>query len=522
MIPAQTPLGIDDDIGTLRQSLSKIVLPAEKNQLERLIGLLESDLLSITEFTREIMQAPVVALQICRAAGESARSRDIDILTLEQACGLLGTQRLALVLKSIPTIEQDELPLAYRQLLSISEHAQMQAHGLFAHRMARLWHEMSLACLLFLAPCWAMIYTRPDMFEQWDARHLFPDAFRSKADAVFLDSSDVLALAQQIAEDWWLPPWILQGYRSLGTSRKTIVKALHIARDTDHPHEQQLKLDADKQLYRWLTQPANSLLMTNGIALASHHDWEARHTRRWQQLIALYLGAALPAVQRDTHENAVASAHRQSSKAGLWHPAEALLWPRATRCNTRASHATPPNDSSTRGQRADPAAWRRHCADLLNRPSRFATLADLMSTALNAIIEGLGVSECWIALYNGRQQQLVISVSAGYSGDDRPTGTALGPCRGNAWGDWLASSTRHDMDRQAQTRLASLLPAPLKTISSDRSYHLLPLMLNGALLGLVYTSNGPDQPLLDDKRAAALIKTVDCLLRALEAFKTRA
>ena len=522
MIPAQTPPGIDDDIGNLRQSLSKIVLPAEKNQLERLAGLLDSDLLSITELTRETMLMPVVALQICRVAGEAARPRDVDILTLEQPCGLLGTQRIGQVLKTIPTVERDELPLAYRQLLSISEHAQMQAQGLFAHRMARLWHEMSLACLLFLAPCWAMIYHRPELFEQWDARHLFPDTFRSKADAVFLDSSNVLGLAQQIAEDWWLPPWILQGYRSLGTSRRIMVKALHIARDTDHPHEQQLKLDADKQLSRWLTQPANSLLMANGIALASHHDWEARHTQRWQQLTALYLGASLPTIQRHTHENAVESARRLGAERVLWQPAESLLWPQATRCRTRTIEKDSGSATTPAIQRADPGAWRQHCLALLARPSAFAAIPQLLAAGLRAFTEGLAVSECWVALYNGRQQQLMISASAGYPADRRLIGVRLGSCRSNAWGEWLSSAQRHDMDAQRQEQQASLLPPTLKAISQGRCYHLLPLAPNGTLLGLVYISDGPNQPLLDGKRAAALTKTADCLEKALEAFRTRA
>lgn len=522
MSPDQPLPGIDDDIGNLRQSLSKIILPVEKKQLDRLAEFLDSDLLSLSELTREIMHVPVVALQICRVAGEAARPRDIDILTIEQACGLLGTQRIASILKSLPTVDSADLPLAYRQLLSISQHAQTQAQGLFAHRMARLWHEMSLACLLFLAPCWALIYHRPELFEQWDARHLRPDTFRSQGDAVFLDSSAVLLLAQQIAEDWWLPPWILQGYRSLGTTRRTIVKALHLARDHDHPHEQQLKLDADKHLSRWLTQPANSLLMANGIALASHHDWEARHTRRWQQLTALYLGTALPVVQRDTHLNAVTSAQRLGHEPQLWHPAESLIWPQATRRPPRTMQPVSPRSANESAAQGDPAAWREHCLALITQPSPFATIPDLLATGLRALTAGLAVKECWIALYNGRQQQLMISASAGYPAERRLPGTLLGPCRSNAWGDWLTSQRRHDMDAAQQNLHRAVLPAALEPFGGDRAYHLLPLTANGVLLGLIYVSNGAKQPLLDAKRAAALTKTADCLHKAFESFRAKA
>ena len=182
--------------------------------------------------------------------------------------------------------------------------------------------------------------------------------------------------------------------------------------------------------------------------------------------------------------------------------------------------STPLSDTSVAA--GDPAAWRQHCLALLARPSRFATIPDLMTIALRAFTEGLGVSECWVALYNARDRQLMITASAGFPAEQRLVGQRLGDSRNTAPGDWLGSAARHDMDAAAQVRYASLLPATLRSISRERVYHLLPLLLNGHLLGLVYICSGPQRPLLDDKRATALIRTVDCLLKALEAFKTKA
>ena len=141
---------------------------------------------------------------------------------------------------------------------------------------------------------------------------------------------------------------------------------------------------------------------------------------------------------------------------------------------------------------------------------------------MRAFTAGLGVKECWVALYNGRQQQLMISASAGYPAERRLPGTPLGPCRGNAWGDWLISQRRHDMDATQQSQNAALVPAALEPFSRERAYHLLPLTANGVLLGLIYVSNGANQPLLDAKRAAALVKTVDCLHKAFESFRAKA
>ncbi|MFO7704806.1 MAG: hypothetical protein R6V43_06690 [Halopseudomonas sp.] len=152
------------DIGSLRQSLNSFVLPIEQYQYTRLTSVLDNQLMGTHDLTRELLRVPAAALQVCRAAGEMARTKDIDILTLEQACNLLGTLRLGNLLRSLPMVEKEQMPLAYRQILSISEHALVQAQGLFANRMARLWHEVSLASLLFLAPCWVLVYQHPALF----------------------------------------------------------------------------------------------------------------------------------------------------------------------------------------------------------------------------------------------------------------------------------------------------------------------------------------------------------------------
>ena len=259
-------------IGELRQKLNACVLPITRCQRDHLLEQLGSDLLSITELTHQIMRVPVAALHICRQAGEAARKRDVDVLTLEQACSLLGTQRLINLLRELPVVEHDQLPRPYRQLLSISEHAVGQAQGLFANRIARLWQEMSLATLLFLSPLWALTYLKPHLFEQWDRlnRGALPEGVTRTRIAATTTAG--FQLVQLVAQDWWLPPWILQGYRSLNDHRRTMVKALHVARDSTHPQEQLARLDADRDLYRWLTQPANGVLIASGLALGAHSN----------------------------------------------------------------------------------------------------------------------------------------------------------------------------------------------------------------------------------------------------------
>lgn len=517
---------VDDDIGSLRQSLNTFVLPIEKKQQVDLCSHLDSEMLNLSELTGKLLRVPAAALQICRVAGEAARRRDIDILTLEHACNMLGTQRLASIIKALPVVEAEQMPHAYRQLLSISEHALAQAQGLFAHRMARLWHEVSLASLLFLSPCWVLVYQRPEVFAEWEARHLGHRTAGTAFSRWLMDSDHVLGLAQQLAEDWWLPPWILQGYRSLGSSRRTIVRALHIARDTQHPREQQAALDADRNLYRWLTLPANSLLMANGLALGAHHDWDARHTRRWQQLTALYLGQEVSEVQQASHTNAAESARslHPYSQGSLWLPAEALIWPYGSRRHgghgsAAVTAAEPVRNPPARG---GATLWREYCIALATRPESFNSLSAIVETAMQAVTAGLQVKHCWVALYNPRKRQLTVYAASGFNADSSPAGIQLGDCRANDWGRWLQSSPSHDLSAGSMRLQSDFLPAALRQIIGSSNACLLPLLHKGQMIGLLGSQSPAGGPPLDEKRRQALIKTAGCLSQALVGFMQRA
>ncbi|WP_394241522.1 hypothetical protein [Halopseudomonas laoshanensis] len=522
---------VQADIGSLRQSLNSFVLPIEKNQCLRLTSLLDNELMGITDLTRELLRVPAAALQICRVAGDMARTKDIDILTLEQACNMLGTLRLGNLLRSLPIIEREQMPLAYRQMLSISEHALIQAQGLFANRMARLWHEVSLASLLFLAPCWVLIYHRPELFQVWDARHLEREPTDAQIKPWLLDSSHIMGLIQHLAEDWWLPPWILQGYRSLGSSRRVMVKALHIARDSTHPQQQQALLDADRGLSRWLTMPANSLLMANGIALGAHHDWDARHTGRWQQLTALYLGCTLAEAQSASHMNAVESARNQGrhNDPDVWLPAQALIW--ETRSRKRVSLPTPTHSAGqidgvgdVHGQTnpPDPAIWREQCLKLLGQSGSLASLSDLLHSAIRALNQGLGLNHCWIALYNGKQKQLIVGASAGFNCSSAIQGLALGNCRATQWGQWLKTHTLHNVNAQSLKRDGTLIPATVKSLLGDQCAQLLPLQHRGQVIALLGVQGLQQEDLSNEKQRKALLKTAECIYRALVNFQSKA
>ena len=96
-----------------------------------------------------------------------------------------------------------------------------------------------------------------------------------------------------MAELWRLPAWINHGYRMLLGERRSLVSVLHIARDTEHGLLQQHKLDDDPTLRRWLIQPANTILLANGIGGRLFGVAHSSRERRPSSIIVVSASATL-------------------------------------------------------------------------------------------------------------------------------------------------------------------------------------------------------------------------------------
>ncbi len=188
----------------------------------------------------------------------------------------------------------------------------------------------------------------------------------------------LLDLCLGLTEAWHLPIWVSQGYHLLLTEQRLLVKALRIAREDDPLRQQQL-LDAEPSLRRWLNQPANTVLLANGLAMSAQESWTCPHTERWQYLTALYLQQPLSEVQQQVHQQAVISA-RATLMPDLWHPALSLIWPWNVQKIHRGLLPAPPPTAEAL------AVWRSRCTELLVEPSRFANAMHLTTCAKEALV----------------------------------------------------------------------------------------------------------------------------------------
>ena len=228
----------------------------------------------------ELMQgSPALALSVIREANRHTHgSMTEPAENLEIAINRLGLKRTEELLARLPALPQAEIPKALRQIQLISQHATQQANGFFASRLARLWQDIHWGSLLFLSPLWPLALTHPQLLEDWELRVIHKGESARKVEKQ-LFGVRLLDIGQALVEIWRLPIWVQQGYRLLLTEQRELVKVLRIARDSEHPLRQQNRLDDDPTLRRWLNQPANTVLLANGLALSAQHAWDSPHSR---------------------------------------------------------------------------------------------------------------------------------------------------------------------------------------------------------------------------------------------------
>jgi hypothetical protein len=503
-----TPKPLPRTLDAWLQQLGKLPLPIEQEQHARLRRTLGDSRRTWGEIAETIELSPTFALQVLREANQAGGPLSDPADSLETALARLGLKRCEALLNQAPALPAAEIPLALRQLLLISQHASQQARGLFGARLARLWNELHGCSLLFLAPLWPLLCAHPQLFEAWEQRILVKGERPAKVERELL-GVPLLQLCLQLAERWHLPEWIVQGYRLLERDRRLLVKALHIARDNQHPLHQQQLLDANIPLRRWLTQPSNCVLLANGLALSAHQAWNAPHSLRWQRLTGLYLQLPLAELQQQVHRHAVSSA-RLNHDALLWHPAQALLWPwDARRLNPPRSPAPAPRSDAL-------GAWRQHCARLLAEPSAFANVLQLTACARDAV-QACGLNRVLLLLADRQHSRLQAQQQAGL--EPGASALSLDPAHSQVLRRLLAEPGQLRLSPANIAQFSALLPGSLKALFPGEHLLLRSLTSNGRVVMLLVADQG-GQP-FNELALQAFGKTVQCIERALASFARR-
>ena len=475
------------------KQLERVRLPVTTQSRDLVLHTVLDSRRSLRDIAERLQDCPAAALAVMREANRSIGSLGEPAATLETALNRIGLKNTEELLRRLPVLEESAIPQPLRQLQLISQHAEQQASGLFGARLARLWQEINSGALLLLAPLWPLAASQPVVLQEWTRRVLCEGEPGLAVERELL-GVPLLNICLQLAEQWRLPSWIIHCYQLLLSDRRLLVKALHIARDNEHPLHQQQILDGDEPLRRWLTRPENSILLANGLALSAHIAWEGQHSLRWQRLSGLYLHTALGELQGQIHQQAVSSARRHAH-AGLWHPAEALLWPwseRRWKPLNKAAAATPVTPAGVQ-------AWRQACSELLKDPTPFANVLQLTQCARDAL------QHC------GMQRVLLLLTDRQH--------TRLQAQQSQVLRRLLSQPGQLRLSPDNMAQFSALLPGSLKSLFISQHLILRSIANQGhvAMLLVVDQHGAP----FNETQLQAFGKTVQCIERALGSFARR-
>ncbi|WP_342653810.1 HDOD domain-containing protein [Pseudomonas sp. F3-2] len=490
------------------KQLDGLALPVPALAHSKVQAALTDSRRSLRDIADLMQDSPALVLSVLREANLHTGGLTEPAESLEVALNRLGLARTETLLARLPSAQLQDIPVALRQLQLISQHATQQAYGLFANQLARLWQDIHLGSLLFLSPLWPMALAHPKLLEEWELRVIHKgESAKTVEKALF--GVRLLHLCQALATHWHLPIWVTQGYNLLIGEQRNLVKVLRIAHENDDPLKQQQQLDADLPLRRWLNQPANTILLANGLALSAQQAWDTPHNLRWQLLTSLYLQQPLMDLQQQVHQNAAASG-RQHAAPGVWHPAEALLWPwDARRVHKGLLPASPPTPEALQ-------VWRKHCADLLKEPSLFTNAMHLTTCARDALV-ACGMQRVALLMIDRKTDSLRVHQIAGL---DKSAAALLVPYKDSTVLQRLmAQATQLRLTPSNNAQFSALMPPQLRNLFSGENLLVRSLASNGRVVMLVVADQGGG--LFSEMSVQAFGKTGQCIEKALTTFSHR-
>ncbi|WP_130903962.1 HDOD domain-containing protein [Pseudomonas sp. Sample_22] len=489
--------------------LDGVRLPVPQASHDRVCRAIRDSRSSLRDIADLMQDSPALALSVIREANRHTHgSMTEPAENLEVAINRLGLKRTEELLERLPAAPMGEIPKALRQLQMISQHATQQANGFFASRLARLWQDIHWGSLLFLSPLWPLALTHPQLLEEWELRVIHKGESACKVEKQ-LFGARLLEIGLALVEAWHLPIWVQQGYKLLLTEQRELVKVLRIARDSEHPLRQQNRLDDDPTLRRWLNQPANTVLLANGLALSAQQAWDSPHSERWQYLTSLYLQMPMDEVQQQLHQQAANSA-RHHAMPDLWHPAVALLWPWGT---NRLHAGLLPAPAPTA---EDLAKWRRQCAELLIEPSRFTNAMHLTTSARDALV-ACGMRRVMILMADRAHANLRVHQSAGLPKE--VAGMNFAVSQSTVLQRLLAQQAQVRLTPANNAQFSALLPNSLRSQFSGEHLLLRSLVNNGRVIMIVVADQGGGA--FSEITVQAFGKTAQCIEKALHSFSHR-
>lgn len=451
---------------------------------------------SYAELAQQLEDDPVLSYYILTRANAQRSGKGTTCKTPEQAISLIGTETLKSLIRQVPFESSSSTGIQnhhFVRTLVASLLAAYIARSICYYRELPNPDHSFWASLFLGVPMWLMWRCAPvEMRTVRQAFYARYNASRNAETEVF--GCTFRSIAHAVTERLALPDLVIACYLpgNLPSERQAILLA-RSARPELPP-----KLWEDRKLAIKMQQPSFVVILANLVANAASYDWYSRATLRAQRILASYLSVPLEEAIALTHEAATIMS-RNHPLPGVMLPAAKLLLPPRTRTkqvdDNKTSVATDISVASPK--HIDSTLFTQLTDAMIHRPESFADMPALMNTALQALIEGVGLQRSMVALISPDGQRLKTFFSKGC--DNQPAmqkfQTAISPQSIFARLSEKPSSAWIKQDSPG--KIQSMIPENFRLAITVTDFFLMSVFIGKRPVAILYADAGHIEKLSD-------------------------
>ncbi|PID42586.1 MAG: hypothetical protein CSB48_09285 [Proteobacteria bacterium] len=546
-------------------------LPATPGVGKSVLWLLKCGTPSYNTLAKLISTDPVLsyhliahANRLAEAMGETAQSNPRNSASLNHAISMMGVNHVRQVVSKLPYFKPDPTNIrhfCYLRALNTSLLSAFLAKEISKTRSALNEDALFWGALYSGTPQWFLWrFATPEMRL---VRYAVKNNNQSQEEA----EMEILgctseAISRSLIKTLAVPDLSKQALAGDTAPDETRFNSIAcLARDDMPPNDTD-----DRHIHHLMNQPVFVLKLCHRLANSAAQDWYSATTHHYQQVLAVFMRLPTPKAIAMTHRVAAAMS-RAYHYPGVMTPAAKLFLPgreyiefnsfddeiidsllaRSEKCAEQKSkparkgkqdsgkelsgetpattHPANETESATlekaqthlTGRKRNQAMFDTLVCSMNERPEEFADIHSIMDSAVQGLVDGLGMQRCTAALVNTRVTRLKAYYTRGTDDYEELGSFQIDLTRPSLFRRLLDAPASIWVKPESRPQVWDMIPDEFKRISGAGEFFLMSVFVEKKPVAVFYCDAGPDpiQPLtdLEYRQFKAICKaTGNCLL----------
>jgi HD-like signal output (HDOD) protein len=247
----------------------------------------------------------------------------------------------------------------------------------------------------------------------------------------------------------------------------------------------------------------SNVRLAHELAQSAEDGWETKETKQLLGRVAEALYMPLQDVTRLVHDNASAAV-KAAQYYGVSHASDLIPLPPSQR-KPDAAVAAKPEAPIKRFVDPDPMLQLTILRELSGMLDSKHDINLLLEMVLEGISRGIGLDRTLFAMLNPDRTRLRARYALGWEeGDMREAFLFdISPLKANIFSHVLDSREPIWVGRNKDPRIGALLTAPVRAVTGDAQFFVMPIEVNGRSIGLFYADRKPSGRALDEESYTA-------------------